>query len=59
MSYGVINSDDFKNSRFDKTCIQSMLAVSSLLVYFYLRRVLIGASLMSRNPASLVSSCIY
>jgi hypothetical protein len=35
MSYGVINSDDFKNARFDKTCIQSMLAISGLIVYFY------------------------
>lgn len=40
MSYGVINSDDFKNARFDKTCIQSMLIISSLFVYFYFYYIL-------------------
>ena len=35
MSYSVINTDDFKNAKFDKICVQSMLLVSSLIVYFY------------------------
>lgn len=35
MSYSVINLDDFKNAKFDKTCLQFILVIFSLMVYFY------------------------
>jgi len=40
MSNSVIDLDDFKNARFDKTCVQSMLIISSLFVYFYFYYIL-------------------
>lgn len=35
MSYGMINANDFKNSKFDKTCIKVMLLLTTLVVYLY------------------------